>query len=322
MIFINSLFKKKSTPVEKALYLLPAIVSFAYFVDIILFLLIGKMLFRTLIPLFPTIAKLIFIFCPIFIFQKYYSYYNKINSVCISLIYIILFWIYITLFNLNFGWRQIFSTFVIEITLLFQSYLFSKLYLENKFDFVKISNYISKNFNIFVSSSKKINNIYSHSKFKKISVFNCIKDLFVNFFDFKSNTTRFEWIVCFIFMIILIFFVMPTFFFSVFEFNSALEFLGYAVFFMTIPFLSISARRLNDSNQSLWWLLILFTPHILGTILMGIFLLFFEESFLIGLTQVMLSIEDYIGYLKIIFYCWVASLLYFFYLMIIKPGTR
>lgn len=334
MNFINSLFEKKASAADKTLYLLPAIVSFLYFVDIILFLFIGKILFSKLIPYFKEITKIIFIFFTIFIFRKYYNYYKKINSVSISFVYIILFWIYITLYPAFFGWRYPIFTFIIEATLLFQSYLYSRLYLDNNFDFVKISNYLSQNFNRFFSSftkelaelkktqTKKKNNNYFQSKSEKITVFSSIKSLFVNFFDFKGNSTRFEWIVCFIFIIILDLIVMPTFLFSAFKWQLALEFWAYIVFFMTIPFLSISARRLNDSKQSLWWLLILSFPHILTTILFLYIQLFSDaESFLIGLSQGMGSIEDLIGYLKAIFYFWLASLLYFLYLMI-KPSAR
>lgn len=335
MNFINSLFEKKTTPADKTLYLLPAIVSFLYFVDIILFLFIGKILFSKLIPYFKEISKIIFIFCTIFIFRKYYIYYKKINSVSIFFIYIILFWIYITLYPAFFGWRYPVFTFIFGATLLSQSYLYSRLYLDNNFDFVKISNYLSQNFNRFFSSftkelavlkksqTKIKNNNYSQSKSEKITVFSSIKSLFVNFFDFKGNSTRFEWIVCFIFIIILDFIVVPAFLFSAFEWQIALEFWGYIVFFTTIPFLSISARRLNDSKQSIWWLLILFFPHILTTIFYLYIELFSDaESFLIGISQAMGSIEDFISFLKVIFYSWLASVLYFFYLMIIKPSAR
>lgn len=165
MEIINKIIKKESSTQEKLTYLLPAGITILYLIDIILILVLGKGLFRRLISEFLNISKIVFIFSSVYAAYKNYDYFKKANSAFLAFTYICFFWIYVSLYDIRF-WT--FGFFIFFITLIFQIYLFLNTYLNFKFDFNYLTNFISSNF------SKKISflnqNKASTVKIKKLSM--------------------------------------------------------------------------------------------------------------------------------------------------------
>ena len=95
MKILNKIIKKEATVQEKLTYLLPAVISIIYLIDIIFVLLLGMGLFRKLIPEFLNISKIIFIFTSIYAAYKNYDYFKKATATSLLFVIICFFWIYI-----------------------------------------------------------------------------------------------------------------------------------------------------------------------------------------------------------------------------------
>lgn len=150
MEILNKIIKKEATVQEKLTYLLPAIISLLYLIDIIFVLLLGKGLFRRLIPEFLNISKIIFIFSSIYVAYKNYDYFKKVTATSLLFIIICFSWIYVSLYPVSI--RSLGGIFVIVITLI-QIYLFLNLHLDKKFNIFNIDS-VSSSFNLDFSKKK------------------------------------------------------------------------------------------------------------------------------------------------------------------------
>ena len=150
MKILNKIIKKEATVQEKLTYLLPAVISIIYLIDIIFVLLLGMGLFRKLIPEFLNISKIIFIFTSIYAAYKNYDYFKKATATSLLFVIICFFWIYISLYPVTI--RSLVGIFVIVITSI-QIYLFLNLHLDKKFNILNIDS-VSSSFNLDFSKNK------------------------------------------------------------------------------------------------------------------------------------------------------------------------
>lgn len=144
MNILNKIIKKEATVQEKLTYLLPAVISILYLIDIIFILLLGTGLFRKLIPQFLNISKIIFIFTSIYAAYKNYDYFKKVTATSLLFAIICFSWIYVSLYPLTI--RSFGGIFLIVITLI-QIYLFLNLHLNKKFNILNIDS-VSSSFNL------------------------------------------------------------------------------------------------------------------------------------------------------------------------------
>lgn len=152
MEILNKIIKKEATVQEKLTYLLPAVISILYLIDVTLFLFLEKGLFRRLIPEFLNISKIIFIFTSIYAAYKNYDYFKKVTATSLLFVIICFFWIYISLYPVTI--RSLVGIFVIVITSI-QIYLFLNLHLDKKFNISSVGQFSSlSNLNF---SKKKFN---------------------------------------------------------------------------------------------------------------------------------------------------------------------
>jgi hypothetical protein len=158
MKILNKIIKKEATVQEKLTYLLPAVISILYLIDIIFVLLLGMGLFRKLIPEFLNISKIIFIFTSIYAAYKNYDYFKKVTATSLLFVIICFFWIYISLYPLTI--RSFGGIFVIVITLI-QIYLFLNLHLDKKFNILNIDS-VSSSFNLDFSKNKFNLNLFKN----------------------------------------------------------------------------------------------------------------------------------------------------------------
>jgi hypothetical protein len=158
MKILNKILKKEATVQEKLAYLLPAVISILYLIDLILVLLLGKGLFRRLIPEFLNISKIIFIFTSIYAAYKNYDYFKKVTATSLLFVIICFFWIYISLYPTAI--RSLVGIFVIVITLI-QIYLFLNLHLDKKFNILNIDS-VSSSFNLDFSKNKFNLNLFKN----------------------------------------------------------------------------------------------------------------------------------------------------------------
>jgi hypothetical protein len=150
MKILNKIIKKEATAQEKLTYLLPAFISTLYLIDIIFILVLGKPLFRKLIPEFTNISKIIFLFSSVYAAYKNYDYFKKINATSLLFLYFCFFWIYASLYSIPL-WT--FGFYIFLITLVLQIYLFLNLYLDIKFNILNIDA-VSSSFNLNFSKNK------------------------------------------------------------------------------------------------------------------------------------------------------------------------
>jgi len=158
MKILDKILKKEATVQEKLAYLLPAVISILYLIDLILVLLLGKGLFRRLIPEFLNISKIIFIFTSIYAAYKNYDYFKKVTATSLLFVIICFFWIYISLYPTAI--RSLVGIFVIVITLI-QIYLFLNLHLDKKFNILNIDS-VSSSFNLDFSKNKFNLNLFKN----------------------------------------------------------------------------------------------------------------------------------------------------------------
>lgn len=158
MKILNKIIKKEATVQEKLTYLLPAVISILYLIDIIFVLLLGMGLFRKLIPEFLNISKIIFIFTSIYAAYKNYDYFKKVTATSLLFVIICFFWIYVSLYPLTI--RSLGGIFVIVITLI-QIYLFLNLHLDKKFNILNIDS-VSSSFNLDFSKNKFNLNLFKN----------------------------------------------------------------------------------------------------------------------------------------------------------------
>ena len=169
MEILNKIIKKEATVQEKLTYLLPAVISILYLIDIIFVLLLGMGLFRRLIPEFLNISKIIFIFTSIYAAYKNYDYFKKVTVTSLLFVIICFFWIYISLYPVTI--RSLVGIFVIVITLI-QIYLFLNLHLDKKFNISSVGQFSSLS-NLNFSNLSNLN--FSKKKFN----LNLFKNKFV-----------------------------------------------------------------------------------------------------------------------------------------------
>lgn len=145
--FFKSILNKKGSPEEKYFYLLPALLSFFYLINI-----------QTLLPMFRNVfvfqylklgIAFIFIFNSIFIIFKNYSISKKLNFTSFLLFLVISFWGY----GLLVGWELGLLKF--GYLLIFQTYLFLNLYLDKQFNILNIGA-VSSLFNLKFFKNKFI----------------------------------------------------------------------------------------------------------------------------------------------------------------------
>ena len=150
MEILEKIKKKEATAQEKLTYLLPAIVSILYLVDIVFVLVVGIGLFRKLIPEFINLSKIIFIFSSIYAAYKNYEYFKKINVTSLLFVIICFFWIYASLYAVPIrSFSGIFTFLASSI----QIYLFLNLYLDKKFNILNLDA-VSSSFNLNFSKNK------------------------------------------------------------------------------------------------------------------------------------------------------------------------
>jgi hypothetical protein len=145
--FFRSILNKKGTPEEKYFYLLPALLSIFYIINM-----------QILHPIFRNVflfhylklgSAFIFIFNSIFIIFKNYSTSKKLNFTSFLLILIISFWGY----GLLVGWER--GSIKFWTILIFQTYLFLNLYLDKQFNIFNIGA-VSSLFNLKFFKNKFI----------------------------------------------------------------------------------------------------------------------------------------------------------------------
>lgn len=158
MKILNKIIKKEATVQEKLTYLLPAVISILYLIDIIFVLLLGKGLFRKLIPEFLNISKIIFIFTSIYAAYKNYDYFKKVTATSLLFVIICFFWIYISLYPVAI--RSLVGIFAIVITSI-QIYLFLNLHLDKKFNILNIDS-VSSSLNLDFSKNKFNLNLFKN----------------------------------------------------------------------------------------------------------------------------------------------------------------
>ena len=150
MEILEKIKKKEATAQEKLTYLLPAIVSILYLIDIVFVLVLGIGLFRKLIPEFINLSKIIFIFSSIYAAYKNYEYFKKINVTSLLFVIICFFWIYASLYAVPIrSFSGIFTFLASSI----QIYLFLNLYLDKKFNILNLDA-VSSSFNLNFSKNK------------------------------------------------------------------------------------------------------------------------------------------------------------------------
>jgi hypothetical protein len=165
--FTKLILNKESSPKEKCLYLLPALLSILY------------LTYEFFFDLHYSVSDfyylyygsvLIFIFNSILILFKNYSTSKKLNLASFPLFLIIFFWSYELLFHKGYDIKFL-------IMLIFQIYLFLNLYLDKKFNVLdgKFNildgkfNILDKKFNILnIGAVSSLFNFYLNSKTKKI----------------------------------------------------------------------------------------------------------------------------------------------------------
>jgi hypothetical protein len=153
--FFRSILNKKGTPEEKYFYLLPALLSIFYIINM-----------QILHPIFRNVflfhylklgSAFIFIFNSIFIIFKNYSTSKKFNITSFLLFLIISFWSY----GLLVGWER--GSIKFWTILIFQTHLFLNLYLDKQFNILNVDKQFN-NLNIGAVSSL-FNFNFSKNKF-------------------------------------------------------------------------------------------------------------------------------------------------------------
>jgi hypothetical protein len=187
MKILNKILKKEATVQEKLAYLLPAVISILYLIDLILVLLLGKGLFRRLIPEFLNISKIIFIFTSIYASYKNYDYFKKVTATSLLFVIICFFWIYISLYPTAI--RSLVGIFVIVITLI-QIYLFLNLHLDKKFNILNVDS-VSSSFNLDFSK-KKFNLNLLKNKFVIGALILFGAFIFYNIFSENNDNSNFS----------------------------------------------------------------------------------------------------------------------------------
>ena len=158
MKILNKIIKKEATVQEKLTYLLPAVISILYLIDVTLFLILEKGLFRRLIPEFLNISKIIFIFTSIYAAYKNYDYFKKVNATSLLFVIICFFWIFDLLYPmLYYFWVD----FFVSVITLIQIYLFLNLYLDKKFNILNIDS-VSSSLNLDFSKNKFNLNLFKN----------------------------------------------------------------------------------------------------------------------------------------------------------------
>jgi hypothetical protein len=158
MKILEKIKKKEATAQEKLTYLLPAIVSILYLIDIVFVLVLRIGLFRKLIPEFINLSKIIFIFSSIYAAYKNYEYFKKINVTSLLFVIICFFWIYASLYAVPIrSFSGIFTFLVSSI----QIYLFLNLYLDKKFNILNLDA-ASSSFNLNFSKNKFNLNLFKN----------------------------------------------------------------------------------------------------------------------------------------------------------------
>jgi hypothetical protein len=150
MKILEKIKKKEATAQEKLTYLLPAIVSILYLIDIVFVLVLGIGLFRKLIPEFINLSKIIFIFSSMYAAYKNYEYFKKINVTSLLFVIICFFWIYASLYAVPIRSFSGIFTFLVS---LIQIYLFLNLYLDKKFNILNLDA-VSSSFNLNLFKNK------------------------------------------------------------------------------------------------------------------------------------------------------------------------
>lgn len=187
MKILDKILKKEATVQEKLAYLLPAVISILYLIDLILVLLLGKGLFRRLIPEFLNISKIIFIFTSIYAAYKNYDYFKKVTATSLLFVIICFFWIYISLYPTAI--RSLVGIFVIVITLI-QIYLFLNLHLDKKFNILNIDS-VSSSFNLDFSKNKFNLNLFKN-KFVIGALILFGAFIFYNIFSENNDNSNFS----------------------------------------------------------------------------------------------------------------------------------
>ena len=110
---------------------------------------------------------------------------------------------------------------------------------------------------LFLKPKSGINR-FGKNNYQKLSILNAYKNYFTRFFDFsgRSNRQEFFKILPIKIMIALLLTLTPM----ILNNNILSIILNLLLIFHSMPFLSLTFRRLHDSNRSGWWILILFTP--------------------------------------------------------------
>jgi hypothetical protein len=174
--FFKSILNKKSSPEEKYFYLLPALLSIFYIVNM-----------QILHPIFRNVflfhylklgSAFIFIFNSIFILFKNYSTSKKLNLISFLLFLIISFWGY----GLLIGWER--GSIKFWTMLIFQTYLFLNLYLDRQFNILNIDKQFN-NLNIGAISGLFNFNFFKNKKVVLISI---LIILFISYFSSSNNT--------------------------------------------------------------------------------------------------------------------------------------
>jgi hypothetical protein len=187
MKILNKILNKEATVQEKLAYLLPAVISILYLIDLILVLLLGMGLFRRLIPEFLNISKIIFIFTSIYAAYKNYDYFKKFTATSLLFVIICFFWIYISLYPTAI--RSLVGIFVIVITLI-QIYLFLNLHLDKKFNILNVDS-VSSSFNLDFSK-KKFNLNLLKNKFVIGALILFGAFIFYNIFSENNDNSNFS----------------------------------------------------------------------------------------------------------------------------------
>jgi len=187
MKILDKILKKEATVQEKLAYLLPAVISILYLIDLILVLLLGKGLFRRLIPEFLNISKIIFIFTSIYAAYKNYDYFKKVTATSLLFVIICFFWIYISLYPTAI--RSLVGIFVIVITLI-QIYLFLNLHLDKKFNILNVDS-VSSSFNLDFSKKKFNLNLFKN-KFVIGALILFGAFIFYNIFSENNDNSNFS----------------------------------------------------------------------------------------------------------------------------------
>jgi len=174
--FFKSILNKKGTPEEKYFYLLPALLSIFYIVNM-----------QILHPMFRNVflfhylklgSAFIFIFNSIFILFKNYSTSKKLNLTSFLLFLIISFWSY----GLLVGWER--GSIKFWTMLIFQTYLFLNLYLDKQFGILNIDKQFN---NLNISAVSGLFN-FNFFKNKKALIISILSILFITYFSSSNNT--------------------------------------------------------------------------------------------------------------------------------------